>query len=123
MSICATLMKNIMSTGYAQMRNINYKKNDEPFIATTTVYPIFDVSSCATTSTSGDESQFNDDQPSRLPVITHFASVMTEYRDIKLDQSEMARMKTADMSRIQKIADMKLKGKGIPHNFFFYINR
>lgn len=98
-----------MTTGYAKMRNINYKKNDEPFISTTTVYPIFDVSSSSSTTSA--ESPI-DEGPSCLPVITHFASVMTDCRDIKVEPSEMARMRAADKIRLQKIADEKTKGNG-----------
>ena len=111
MSICENLMKDIMATGYAKMRNINYKKNDEPFISTTTVYPIYDVSSCSST-TSAESPTDEQSGPNHLPVITHFASVMTDCRDIKVEPSEMARMKADDKKRLQKIADQKAIGKG-----------
>lgn len=88
-------MKDIKLTGYAQMRNVNYRKNDDPFIVTTTVFPIYDVSSC---SNSPEEKE-----PEQLPVITHFASVMTNVELVKLDPARRAQSKAADLNRLMRV--------------------
>jgi type IV secretory pathway TrbF-like protein len=88
-------MKDIKLMGYAQMRNVNYRKNDEPFIVTTTVFPIYDVSSCATPS--------EEKEPEQAPVITHFASVMTNVELVNLDPIRLAQSKAADLARLMRV--------------------
>jgi hypothetical protein len=61
-------MKDIHTTGYAQMKVYNYKKSGEVFEVDVTVYPVFD-SICAVGINS------------EVAVLTHFASVMTNIRN------------------------------------------
>ena len=97
-------MKDIMCSGYGQMRNINYRKDDEPFIVTTTVYPIFDVS-CVSQNPNN---QY--EEPNNMPVITHFASVMTNLGSINVSPREKARMLAEDKKRLKSIFISKTNG-------------
>lgn len=62
-------MKDIRSVGYAHMRVYNYRKSGEIFEVDVTVYPVFD-SICAV------------GQDAEIAVLTHFASVMTNSKEV-----------------------------------------
>lgn len=64
-----SFMNDIRSVGYAHMRVYNYKKSGQIFEVDVTVYPVFD-SLCAV----GPDSE--------VAVLTHFASVMTDIKDV-----------------------------------------
>lgn len=66
-------MREVTRTGYGHMRIYNYRKNDDVFEVDVNVYPVFD-SIC----TEGEDSD--------KPVLTHFASVMS---DIRLVSTEL----------------------------------
>jgi hypothetical protein len=68
----AAFTKDIKEVGYGNMRVHNYRKNGERYVATVTVFPVFD--SIAPTGPDSD-----------VPVLTHFATVLSEF---SVDSSE-----------------------------------
>ena len=62
-------MKDVKEVGYANMRVYNYRKNGEVFEVNVTVYPVFD-----SIASVGPDAE--------VAVLTHFASVMTDIKNI-----------------------------------------
>lgn len=67
MKTVATFVKNVKEVGYGSMRINNYRKNGEVFNVVVTTFPVYDSISAV-----GNNSD--------VPVLTHFATVLSDIR-------------------------------------------
>lgn len=83
-------MRDLKEVGYGNMRIYNYKKSGEVFEVTVTVYPVFD-SICSI------------GKDAEIAVLTHFASIMTDFRVLSYEQIESLSRAKQNQQQLQQI--------------------